>query len=88
MSAPAPVIRSLGKAGWAGWDERLGYLWNSISLAPCNSQEHHREDAERIFSGPRRGIQLSNESNAPGRAHRHFRAVAEGPRETEQRTHG
>lgn len=52
MSAPAPVSKSLGEAGWTGWTGwtvRFGYLWNSISHAPCNSQEHHREAAEKDF---------------------------------------
>lgn len=62
---PAPVSRSLDEAGWTDWHVRLRYLWNSISPTPCDSQEPHREAAERILSGPRRGIQWSNKSNIP-----------------------
>ena len=46
MSAPAPVGRWLGEAGWA---VGFGYLWNSVSHAPRDSQEHHREAAEEDF---------------------------------------
>ena len=49
VSAPVPFSRSLGEAGRTGWAVRLGYLWNSISLAPCHSQELHREATEKDF---------------------------------------
>lgn len=81
-SAPAPVSRSLGEAGWTGWDVGLGYLWISISLAPCDSQEHPREAAKKYLSGPRRKIQLSNESTSPEGPM--VISVSEGPRETVQ----
>ena len=49
VSVPVAFSRSLGEARRTGWAVRLGYLWNSISPAPCHSQELHRESTEKDF---------------------------------------